>query len=203
MKEMKEAIKSKIFVINEFLLKNIKNLDINLNEFLLLLYFINVSNTLNIKMINKYLNFNEEEILNIFNSLINKKLIEIIVKKDGKQLEEEISLEILYDKLILNSNKDDKKDNSDIFLMFENEFGRTLSPIEYETINSWLEKKIDENIIKKALKEAVLNGVTNLRYIDKIIFEWSKKKFNKDFNSKEEVVELFDYNWLEETDETK
>ncbi len=201
MKEMKEVIKSKAFVVNEFLLRNIKNLDINLNEFLLILYFINISNTLNIKLINKYLNFTEEEVLNIFNSLINKNLIEIIVKKDGKQLEEEISLEVFYDKLILNK-KDEVKDNSDIFLMFENEFGRTLSPIEYETINSWLDKKIDEDLIKKALKEAVLNGVTNLRYIDKIIYEWNKKKINKSF-SKENEIELFDYNWLEDNDETR
>lgn len=202
MKEMKEVIKSKVFTINEFILKNIKNIDIDLNEFLLILFFINVSNSLNIKLINKYLNLNEEEILNIFNSLINKKLIEIIVKKNGKQLEEEISLDIFYDKLILSSDKKENKE-TDIFSMFENEFGRTLSPIEYETINSWLENKIEEDIIKKALKEAVLNGVTNLRYIDKIIYEWNKNKIKKSNNSKEEIVELFDYNWLEEDNEKR
>ncbi len=200
MKEMKEAIKSKVFVINEFILRNIKNIDLDLNEFLLILFFINVSNTLNIKLINKYINLNEEEILNVFNSLINKKLIEIVVKKNGKQLEEEVSLEIFYDKLILSSDK--KEDNeTDIYSVFENEFGRTLSPIEYETINSWLENRVEEDLIKRALKEAVLNGVTNLRYIDKIIYEWSKSK--KKVNSNEEIVELFDYNWLEENNEKK
>ncbi len=201
MKEMKEAIKSKVFTINEFILKNIKNIDLDLNEFLLILFFINVSNTLNIKLINKYLNLSEEEILNIFNSLINKKLIEIVVKKNGKQLEEEISLEIFYDKLILSSDKKENKE-TDIFSIFENEFGRTLSPIEYETINGWLENRIGEDLIKKALKEAVLNGVTNLRYIDKIIYEWNKNKI-KSNTSKEEVVELFDYNWLEEGNEKR
>lgn len=201
MKEMKEVIKSKVFTINEFILKNIKNIDIDLNEFLLILFFINVSNTLNIKLINKYLNLSEEEILNVFNSLINKKLIEIIVKKNGKQIEEEISLDIFYDKLILSSDKKETKE-TDIFSMFENEFGRTLSPIEYETINSWLENRIDENLIKKALKEAVLNGVTNLRYIDKIIYEWNKNKV-KPNSSKDEVIELFDYNWLEDGNEKR
>lgn len=201
MKEMKEAIKSKVFTINEFILKNIKNIDLDLNEFLLILFFINVSNTLNIKLINKYLNLSEEEILNVFNSLINKKLIEIVVKKNGKQLEEEISLEIFYDKLILSSDKKENKE-TDIFSIFENEFGRTLSPIEYETINGWLENRIGEDLIKKALKEAVLNGVTNLRYIDKIIYEWNKNKIRSS-NSKEEIVELFDYNWLEESNEKR
>ena len=41
-------------------------------------------------------------------------------------------------------------------------------------INGWLEKGISEDTIKKALKEAVLNGVRNFKYIDKILYTWSK-----------------------------
>ena len=65
-------------------------------------------------------------------------------------------------------------------------------------------------MIVGALKEAVYNQVTNLRYIDKILYEWSKKGFktmedvNKHLENKEKQndrKELFDYNWLDDTDE--
>ena len=78
------------------------------------------------------------------------------------------------DKLSLNKQKEYLK-YTDIFSKFENEFARSLSPIEYETINNWLNNNVSEEIIASALKEAVINGVTNLRYIDKIIYEWTRK----------------------------
>ena len=80
--------------------------------------------------------------------------------------------------------------------------------MEYEIISSWLENDYQEEIILLALKEAVYNGVTNLRYIDKILFEWNKKgiktkedveKEKNNFkNKKIQKQELFDYDWLNE-----
>ena len=58
-----------------------------------------------------------------------------------------------------------------------------------------------------ALKEAVYNGVTNLRYIDKILYEWKKKgikskedieKERANFKKKSSKGEVFDYDWLNE-----
>lgn len=190
MEELKESIKNKSFVINPTILKNINKLDINLNEFLLILYFINIKNELDLEDILKKYDLQSEEILNTFNSLINKKLIEVVMLKKDNNIKEEISLEIFYDKLIMN-NKTEKEEPNDIYAKFESEFGRTLSPMEYETISNWIYNKIPEETILKALKEAVLNGVTSLRYIDKIIYEWTKKS-NQDNN----YIELFDYDWL-------
>jgi len=79
--------------------------------------------------------------------------------------------------------------------------------MEYEIINAWLEKDFSEELILGALKEAVYNGVSSLRYIDKILYEWQKKGYNtlKEVNEgltkkneKKAPVELFDYNWLED-----
>ena len=64
--------------------------------------------------------------------------------------------------------------NSNIFETIEKEFGRTLSPIEYEIIRAWLEDNMSEELIREAIKEATLSGVTTLRYIDKILYEWGK-----------------------------
>jgi len=33
---------------------------------------------------------------------------------------------------------------------------------------------MSEELIKEAIKEATFNGVSNLRYIDKILYEWGK-----------------------------
>ena len=197
MKELKEFLKTKSFVINSSVLKNICNLDISLKEFILILYFINIDNHLDLENIKKYIDLGDEEILNIYTSLINKGLIETKLNKNETTIDEEVSLDLFYDKLIL-SKKDEPKE-TDIFEVFENEFGRTLSPIEYETINTWLDSNIDEETIKSALKEAVLNGVTNLKYINSILYEWTKKGIkSKSLEETKDFKDLFDYDWLKD-----
>ena len=107
--------------------------------------------------------------------------------------------------LIEGSSLNDQE-HSDIYKVIETELGRTLSPIEYETIARWLNASVSEELIKEALKEAVLNGVRNLKYIDKIIYEWTKKGYKKasDVRRKpikeEKNIELFEYDWLDEND---
>lgn len=55
------------------------------------------------------------------------------------------------------------------------EFGRPLSPTEMQTIISWFNQdKFDPQLIELAVKEAVLNDVRNLRYIDSILANWQK-----------------------------
>ena len=101
--------------------------------------------------------------------------------------------------------KEEKK--TDIYAEFETEFARPITSMEYEIINAWLNHNYSEEMIIGALKEAVYNGVKNLRYIDKILFEWNKKGFKtmNDVNNhlktrepKKEDSELFDYNWLDD-----
>ena len=105
-------------------------------------------------------------------------------------------------------NEEKEEIPSNIFSTFETEFGRTLAPMEYEIINSWIDSGYSEELIIAALKEAVYNGVFKLNYIDKILYEWGKKgiksiqdieKEKTKFESKkEEKKELYDYNWLED-----
>ena len=114
----------------------------------------------------------------------------------------------LYNKLALLLSADKKEvADTNIFDLFEKEFGRTLSSMEYEIIGAWLEANFTEELITLALKEAIYNGVTNLRYIDKILYEWQKKgiktkedvtKQREKFTKKEKKEEIFDYDWLNE-----
>jgi len=67
--------------------------------------------------------------------------------------------------------------SSDLFSVFEQEFGRLLSPIECETISGWLDHdRYTDEIIRFALKEAVFAGKLSLRYIDRILIEWSRNR---------------------------
>ena len=197
MSDLRNIFKSKDFVINSNIIKCIKSLDISLDEFLLILYFINISCELNTDDIKDKLGFEEEVVFNTFNSLINKKYIEMDVKNKNGNIIEMIKLDPFYDRLALNRKTDDN--TSDIYSLFEQELGRTLSSFEYEIINKWIEKGIDEETIKKALKEAILNGVTNFKYIDKIIYEWSKNNV-KQIKKKETLEDLFDYDWLDDNE---
>lgn len=71
----------------------------------------------------------------------------------------------------------EKKTASSLFSVFEQEFGRLLSPMECETISGWLDQdRYSEEIILFALKEAVFAGKLSLRYIDRILIEWSRSR---------------------------
>lgn len=69
--------------------------------------------------------------------------------------------------------------NVNVLEFAEKEFGRTLSSSEVEFINSW---EYNPEIIKLAIKETVLNQVFNVKYTDKILYEWDKANL-KDVNS--------------------
>lgn len=68
-------------------------------------------------------------------------------------------------------------DQSDLFHMFEREFGRPLSPMECETITGWIdEDHYPEPLILLALKEAVFAGKVHFRYVDRILLEWNRNR---------------------------
>ncbi len=202
--------KSKKYVTNSIFIKKALSLGLSLEEFLMLTYFDNDYNSfLDIDNLSQNIGINIDKAYTIFNSLLSKKLITIETTKDieGRMIEK-VNLDNFYamlseDKII--TKKEAVK--TDIYSIFEREFGRTITSMEYEIINAWLEKSYTEELIVGALKEAVYNQVTNLRYIDKILYEWSKKGFktmedvNKHLENKEnqnDRKELFDYNWLDD-----
>ncbi|WP_274651600.1 DnaD domain-containing protein [Paenibacillus humicola] len=66
---------------------------------------------------------------------------------------------------------------ADLFTVFEQEFGRPLSPMECETISAWLDQdRYPDELIRFALKEAVFAGKLHFRYIDRILIEWSRNR---------------------------
>ncbi len=199
MSDLRKIFETKDFVVNTNIIKNINHLDITLDEFLLVLYFINVSCNLNTEDIKEKLGFDEEKIVNTFTNLVNKKYIEMVVTNNNGEVLEQIKLDPFYDRLLLNSDTDNTSEN-DIYQLFERELGRTLSSFEYELINKWIEKGVSEETIKEALKEAILNNVRNFKYIDKIIYEWSKNGVKKRAKEDKSLEEMFEYDWLDDNE---
>ena len=194
-------------IIPNYFIKYYKKFDLENNELLMLIYLLNCNEKLILdnKKVSKDLYLEENEVLNIISSLIEKNHISIEMSKNNGIIEEYISLDLFYEKINSYLIENDKKDNSsDIYSKFEKEFGRTLSPVEYETISKWIESNIPLELIEAALKEAILSGVNSIRYIDKILFEWNKKgyKTSSDIvnkNKKDEYIEeIYDYDWLNE-----
>ncbi len=201
------------FVISEDIIRAIKKNNLTLDEALLIIYFCGNNNhpILDIEDIMEKFGIEELAILQAFASISNKNLITIKMEKnkDGK-VEEIIDLTNFYESIALAIDEKQKQDESDnIFLTFEQEFARPLSTMECELINGWLDKGINVELIKAALKEAIYNGSFTLRYIDAILTEWAKKGFKtaKDVDvylkkRKQPKIhkneDLFDYNWLDD-----
>lgn len=206
-----ELLKSTNIQISKTLLFNYKKLNITDLEFIVLIYLIN-ENIYNPKQIGNDLDIAFNEVLEIINSLTEKGIMKIELAKINNIRTEVINLDALYEKLaflIIKDEKEVEKPKS-LFDTFETELGRTLSPMEYEIINGWL-TTCSEEIIILALKEATYNGVSNFRYIDRIINEWNKKgiktkedveKNKKEFKNKKDnkKQELFDYDWLNDNE---
>ena len=199
------------FTIDKFVLKYAKESKLTLNDLILLIYLLNGKDNeiFNCKKILEDLDFNEKELFDSISTLKEKKLLSIEMQKNESGiLDEVINVKSFYEIMIsnlINNNVGDANKN-DIFDIFESEFGRTLSPMEYDIINNWLESKIPKDLIVKALKEAVYNGVGNLRYIDKILYEWNKKGIKsindlEDKNKKEDSNKdniYYEDDWLNE-----
>lgn len=167
----------------------------------------------------------EKECANLLRKLVQKNVISIEQKEnERKQLSEAYSLEPLWEMLFDGAEKEKPKQEEEIadgsiFLLFEQEFGRPLSPFEIETISVWLDDdKIAPALIKAGLRESVLMGKLNFKYIDRILLEWKKKGIhsveqarnasrgfhaNKSGNPGEKSQKRdtsFYYNWLEGED---
>ena len=219
-KKIIELYKSGNLTIPLYLLKNREKFKLDLDQFIFLMYLYNVGDKslFDPSKISDDLNMNVKEVMSYISILTEKKCIRVAVEKNEKgALEDRIDLSDFYQKasliMIDNINEKDKKAESSVFSFIEKEFGRTLSPMESEIIKSWLENGNSEEIVKEAVKEATFNGVSNLRYIDKILFEWEKKNIktkedvekNKENHRKKEKEEpqeeIFDYNWFDDDEE--
>ena len=209
-------LSSKKMVLSTYLIKVALDAKLNLNEFLVLVYFDNCFNSsLDIELISNTLGLDEASTMEAFNGLMIKGLVNIESCKDlENRTHEVVTMCGVYDLVCDDALEVAQEEvKTDIFKTFEKELGRTISSMELELINGWLTVGVPEEIILGALREAVYNGVTSFKYIDRIIYEWDKKGFktmddvNKHLMSRREMKsnnesiskkeqEVADYDWI-------
>lgn len=219
MKEnIKKVLRSKKFVVTDVLTKLAYEKNLNLNEFLVLMYLDNdFSDSFEIELMSKNLGIDISDAMEAFNSLMIKGLVSLdSIKGADSKFNEVVNLDKIYECASEElSSKVGEEKKVDIFKVFERELGRTISSMELELINGWLISGTPEEMILGALREAIYNGVSNFRYIDKIIYEWEKKGFKsmKDVDNhikmrreaklKDSVItkkeqDILDYDWLDD-----
>lgn len=207
-----KLLQQKPIIIPKVLFNNYQKLNLTEQELIVIIYMLNIDNKLkyNPELFVSNLNIDRYKVMEIINNLMEKGILNIeLIATQNEIKEEYINLEPLYNKLLnIVLEQEEVIIDNDLFSTFEQELGRTLSPMEYEIIKEWVNNKISNELIIEALREAVLNGVNNFRYIEKILYEWGKKgyKTKKDIikdkekrnRRKTEKVEVFNYNWLED-----
>lgn len=202
------------YVINEDIIRAIKKNNLNIDQALLIIYFGSQNNhaMLDVEEIRDKFGMDELSIMQAFATLTEKNLISIKMKKNrDNKVEEIIDLTPLYESMAIEMDGKERVNSIiSIFTTFEQEFGRPLSSMETSIINSWLDRGINEDLIRAALKEAIFNGSLTLKYIDAIISEWNSKGFKnasdvdiylkkKNMLKKKKPIEkLYDYNWLDD-----
>lgn len=185
--------------ISNYLLKNYTKLGMTGDELIMYLQIkrnIDMGNYLpDIEIIINATGFSKNKAYEILHELIQKKIMRIktLKNKNGHSFDV-YDFDLMYNKLSqLNDVSDDinhkdkvaeniNKENNmtaterkNVFKQIESEFGRPLSPMELEEISAWIDKdKYDTKLISLALREAVLNQVYSLKYIDRILINWNK-----------------------------
>lgn len=212
-------------VVPIYFLQHYKEFNLNMEEFVFLMYLYNCGNKFLFDpgKFSSDLNIELIEAMNYISILTDKHLVRVEVLKNEKGLMEEfVILDDFYNKLSMITidevNSSSNSDCSTIYEIIEKEFGRTLSPMEYEIIKAWIDSGYSEELIKEAIKEATMNNVSNLRYIDKILFEWGKagiktaedveknrKKRNESKSNSQQTedidIDIVDWNWFDDDEE--
>ena len=220
MHNMVEVLKKGNMVIPLYLFQERDKFDLDTECFIFLMYLYNLGEKtlFDVNKFSKDLNMKVQEVMMYIDTLTEKKYISVdVIKNDKNVMDEYVVLDLFYDKLgnilVDDINNSDTSVSKSIYDVIQEEFGRPITSIESEIIDAWSESGISDELILEAVKEAVLSGAANFRYIDKILYEWGKKgiktkldvdnnrKNFKENQSKKEKLDLFDYDWLEDTDE--
>ncbi|WP_066193260.1 DnaD domain-containing protein [Gracilibacillus timonensis] len=169
----------------------------------------------------EHLSISSNQCSHLLRQLIQQNLLQIEENRSNDMINEYYSLDPLWERLYHEKEQPVESLHEkvgEVFQKFEQEFGRALSPFEIEMINNWLDEDHHEiSLIYAALREAVLMGKVNFKYIDRILMEWKKKgiqspqqaqqsskEFHQNIGTKQtkQTDTRYDkslyYNWLEE-----
>jgi DNA replication protein len=186
--------------ISNLLLENYHHLGLTNDEFLLWLQLYRSHEQGNdfpdLREIASVMGSDQKEIYHWLNQLLKKDVLRMESKKDaaGKMVDY-YDFTGIYDRLeflLTQQSKNEAVESNEekirgLYRLFEGEFGRPLSAIEYQRIGQWLdEDHYDPELIQFALREAVLNQAYSLNYIDRILLSWERKNITSKAQVEEE-----------------
>ena len=219
--------------ISNLLLHNYTKLGLNTEEFMLWLQLYAAHQAgddfPDLIVIAQNMGSSTEKIYESLNNLVEKNFVALETNLDeqGRQ-SDRYNLFPAFEKLsvLQEQQRFQEEEASDLAAQkkmlrsFEQEFGRPLSPIEYQKIGYWLnDDHYAPSLIELALQEAVLNQAYNFKYIETVLQSWEKKNIRskaqveeeqrrrkqillqkEEQNQPEELPKVSLYNWLEGTD---
>ena len=209
--KLTELIRSKTISIPLYVLRMYKDFNLSVDEMILLLFLYDKDKEVfNPKLIAESLNFDLIHVMESVSKIVDKGLINVVTIENELGIKEEVfDLTPLFNKItlkIIDELNTKEKDEINVYSILEEEFGRKLTPLECEMVDDWNKNNYSSDLIREAVKEAVLNGVNSLRYIDKILYEWNKKGYKKcedikKIPKKKEQVEIYNCDWLDADEE--
>lgn len=83
---------------------------------------------------------------------------------------------LLTDSLQQKQQAQQNNQRQKLFTAIQADFGRVLNPTEMSIVNDWIDKDhYDPQVIELALRETVLSGNYNFRYMDRILTSWEQR----------------------------
>ena len=197
---LEEYLKKGQTVVSNLLIENYRHIGMSNEEFLLWLQLYKSAEQgdtfPNLGPIALNLGVSQQEIYQLLNALVQKQFLEIKTEKNAQGMRVDFyDFMIIFEKIeaLLKQQSQQaaqqtaEKQIQNLYQTFEVEFGRALSPIEYQRIGQWLnEDQYKPELIQLALKEAVLNQAYSLNYIDRILISWERKNITSEAQVLEE-----------------
>lgn len=175
-------------IVSNLLLRNYHHLGLSSEEFLFILeiHMFQLEGDMfpDLQVIGMDMGLEQDKIYQILNRLVSGGYIKIETTIIDEKKSDCFDLYPLYDLLddyLKSKNKQQAKNEKEkeiqsIYQLFEQEFGRPLSPIEFQRIGQWIDDDhYEPEIIKLALREAVLNQAYSFNYVDRILLSWERK----------------------------
>ncbi|GMA07447.1 DNA replication protein DnaD [Tetragenococcus halophilus subsp. flandriensis] len=197
---LQDYLKGGQTVLSNLLIEHYRQLGLSNDEFILWIQLYKYHELGNdfpdLAPIAKNMGCDQKEIYNLLNQLVEKQVITIESEKDRQGIRNDFyDFSAIFEKLALLQSQERKKEGEKdyeqkvqaLYQMFEKEFGRALSPIEFQRIGQWIEEdQYSPDLIRLALKEAVLNQAYSLNYIDRVLLSWERKNITTEQQVEEE-----------------
>ncbi len=166
-------------VISNLLLKNYHRIGLQSEEFLFVLQLhmaqLEGDTFPDLQMIAMDMGIKQDQIFQILDRLVTNGFIKIETTIVNGKKADRYNLYPIYNQLG-EYLKTQEKEIQSVYQLFEQEFGRPLSSIEFQRIGQWLEEDhYQPEILKLALREAVLNQAYSFNYVDRILLSWERK----------------------------